>query len=126
MCFGQSTDIDKTTLSHRPAIATPRSVADKQPCVDRIFTCLDDTKQTRSTGVRNAVVVIIRISPCDVTRRGVIEVKRSGWNVRQAPAQQRPHRRQEAQQHKERNGRKRQCISPLDSDVWAFLPPNLL
>ena len=35
--------------------------------------------------------------------------------VRQAPAQQRPHRRQEAQQHKERNGRKRQCISPLDS-----------
>ena len=46
--------------------------------------------------------------------------------VRQAPAQQRPHKKQEAQQHKERNGRKRQCISPLDSDVWAFLPPNLL
>ena len=34
---------------------------------------------------------------------------------RQAPAQQRPHRRQEARQHKERNGRKRQCISPLGS-----------
>ena len=38
--------------------------------------------------------------------------------VRQAPAQQRPHsRRQEARQHKERNDRKRQCISPLDSGI---------
>ena len=52
------------------------------------------------------------VAQLGVSRRGrrfVVCASRS--LVRQAPAQQRPHRRQEAQQHKERNGRKR-CAYP--------------
>ena len=49
--------------------------------------------------------------------------------VRQAPAQQRPHRRQEAQQHKREtagNGYAYLHLTVEYDDVLAFLPPNLL
>ena len=43
--------------------------------------------------------------------------------VRQAPAQQRPHRKQEAQQHNERNGRKRCAYPHLTVTCGPFSRP---